>query len=75
MMFLRKMFCCKRLLKTSVILNFNRLASSKNIALGSSENEIIEKWKKKFANENISEIESSIKHIMDHVTEMVRIIK
>lgn len=67
-MFLNKMFCCKRLLKANVILN------CKNIGFGSSasrlhcaKNEIIEKWKKNFTNENISEIESSLKHLMDHV--------
>lgn len=46
-----------------------------NIALGPSDSEFVEKWKKKFANENISEIESSIKHILNHVIEQnVRII-
>lgn len=59
------MFCYKRLLKTSVMLNS---VSCKKIALGSSETEIFERWKKKFANENISEIDSSLRHILNHVT-------
>lgn len=44
-----------------------------NLALGKSETEIIEKWKRKFASENISEIEESIKHILDHVQKEVNI--
>lgn len=59
------MFCCKRLLTKCAVNSFNRLRYS--IVLGNSENEVVEKWKQKFANENISEIESSIKHILDHV--------
>lgn len=63
---LSKMFCSKRLLIKSVIKSINRL-KSQGIVLGSSANEVVAKWKQKFANENISEIDSSIKHILDHV--------
>lgn len=46
-----------------------------NIALGRSDTEIIDKWKQKFASENISEVESSIKHILDHVIEKKEVFK
>lgn len=62
-MFLRKL----RLLTANNA--FFNASSSRclNIALGTSETEIIDKWKKKFASENISEIDISIKHILNHV--------
>lgn len=37
------------------------------IVSGKTETEIIDRWKQKFANENVSEIETSIKHILHHV--------
>ncbi|XP_055308117.1 MTRF1L release factor glutamine methyltransferase [Sitodiplosis mosellana] len=40
-----------------------------NIAFGRFETEIIDKWKQKFASENVSEIENSIKYILEHVIE------
>lgn len=50
----------KQLIKsTSVVLNLRRFVSC--------ENDIIEKWGKKFAEENVSEVESSIKHILNHI--------
>lgn len=57
------MFCSKRLLINGVMKRY----ASWSAVLGSCENEVVEKWKQKFANENISEIESSIKHILDHI--------
>lgn len=75
------MFHCKQLLNLNInrliVLNFNRFVSCRNVALRSSENEIVEKWGKKFAKENVSEIELSIKHIFNHVVgkSMVRIIE
>lgn len=57
-----KMFGCKQLTKSkNVVLNFGRLVS------GSSGNEVIKKWERKFAKENISEVEVSIQHILNHV--------
>lgn len=56
----------RRLLTANTVLKVNTLRCI-NIAFGSSETEIIDKWKQKFASENISEIESSIKHILGHV--------
>lgn len=62
------MFFCKRLNVVKCITkNFNRLRSCG--VLGSYENEVIEKWKKKFKYENISEIETSIKLILDHIVD------
>lgn len=58
----------RRLLTANTVLRVNTLRCI-NIAFGSSENEIIDKWKQKFASENISEIETSIKHILGHVIE------
>lgn len=46
-----------------------------NIAFGSSESEIIDKWKQKFASENVSEIENSIKLIIRHVIEDKEVVK
>lgn len=66
-MFLQKV--SRQLLTANTVLNVNtlRCLNIANIALGKNETEIIEKWKQKFAKENIDEIESSIKHILDHV--------
>lgn len=62
------MFHCKRFNDKRLLLKvFNRLRSC-DAALGSSENEVIEKWKKKFASESIPEIDSSIKWILKHIT-------
>lgn len=40
-----------------------------NIAFGRSETELIDKWKHKFASENVSEIENSIRYILEHIVE------
>lgn len=56
---------------TANILNVNSLRCS-NVALKKSE--IIYKWKQKFANENISEVDSSIKHILNFVQKEVFIV-
>ena len=40
-----------------------------NIALGRSETELIDKWKQKFQSENVSEIENSIRYILEHIVE------
>lgn len=71
-MFLQKL--SKRLFTFNAILNASTLRCL-NVALGSAESEIIDKWKRKFANEKISEIESSIKHILDHVLEQKKVTK
>lgn len=61
-MFLQKM--SKRLYTANTLLNYNGLRC---IASGSSETAMIDKWKQKFRSENISEIDNSIKHILEHV--------
>lgn len=45
-----------------------------NFALGKTESELIEKWKRKFASEQISEVDESIKHILNHVQKEVDIL-
>lgn len=65
-MFLQK-FSTRLLLATNVI-NKSTLRTL-NYAIGKPETEIIDKWKRKFADENISEIDSSIRHILDHIIE------
>lgn len=65
-MFLQKF--SKRLLTAASFLNVNTVRTL-NYALGRSESELIEKWKQKFADENISEIDTSIRHILEHVIE------
>lgn len=65
-MFLQK-FSARLLLATNVIKK--RTLCTLNYALGKPETEIIDKWKRKFVDENISEIDSSIRHILDHVIE------
>lgn len=57
-----------RLLSTIPVVNVNTLRTL-NIALGKSETELIDKWKQKFAEEKIPEIDTSIKHILDHVAQ------
>lgn len=64
-MFLQKL----RLLTANALLHSNPLRCLNTASLGASETEIIDKWKQKFASENISEIESSIKLILNHVIE------
>lgn len=65
-MFLQRL--SNRLLSTSTVpvLNIQSLRAL-NVLLGKTETELVDKWKQKFAHENISEIETSIKHILDHV--------
>lgn len=63
-MFLQR--ATSRLIMTNTVLNVNKLRSL-DIALGKSETELIDKWKLKFANEKISEIDTSLKHILHHV--------
>lgn len=65
-MFLQR-FSTRLLLATNVV-NKSTFRSL-NYALGKPETEIIDKWKRKFADGNISEIDSSIRHILDHVIE------
>lgn len=65
-MFLQKL--SNRLLSTIPVVSVNALRTL-NIVFGKSENELIEKWKQKFAEENISEVDVSIKHILDHVVQ------
>lgn len=59
------------------------LASIKNIfvrnlsgSYGTFESELIEKWKRKFEEEKVPEVETSLEHILEHVIdkEKVRVI-
>lgn len=65
-MFLRK---GSRSLFTANVLKTGAHRCS-NVAQKNSETEIISKWKQKLANENISEVDSSIKHILNYVQKM-----
>lgn len=69
-MFLQKL--SRRLLSATSVVNVNTLRTL-NFALGRSETELIDKWKQKFAEENISEIDTSIKHILEHVIEKEKV--
>lgn len=63
-MFLKRV--CNHILSTVTTVNANTVRAL-NIALGKSETELVNKWKQRFADENISEIEPSIRHILEHV--------
>lgn len=56
-----------RLITGNAVMHLNSLRSLNIAALGTCETEIIEKWKQKFASENISEPDESIKHILKYV--------
>lgn len=55
------MFLSKGIFKANALINLCVLRRF------SSDIAIVDKWKRKLAGENISEIDSSIKHILDHV--------
>lgn len=63
-MFLQKL--SNHLLVAKSAININSLRAL-SIAFGRTESELIDKWKQKLADENITEVEQSIKHILDHV--------
>lgn len=63
-MFLKKV--CNHLLSTVSTVNVNTFRAL-NFALGKSDTELINKWKQRFADEKIPEIEPSIRNILEHV--------
>lgn len=70
-MFLQKL--SKRLLSATTSVVNTHFLRTLNYALGRSETELIDKWKQKFAEENITEIDTSIQHILEHVIEKEKV--
>lgn len=63
-MFLKRV--CNHILSTVSTVNVNTLRAL-NISLGKSETELVDKWKQRFADEKITEIDPSIRNILEHV--------
>lgn len=63
-MFLKRL--CNHVLSTVPTVNVNAVRAL-NFTLGKSDTELVNKWKQRFADEKISEIEPSIRHLLEHV--------
>lgn len=66
-MFLRQ-FTNKFLVPATSTLSKN-LCRNINGILGTYESELIDKWKQKFAEENVPEIDTSVEQILQHIIE------